>query len=198
MSNFEPLSVQPEWRESYSPYPINRQNAVTQPTLEQSTTPNVSNNNQAHQLHHARVPIEHRHSLDPMRREPQPISPIERPASAVGDNGNQANISARDDSHVSTESSALSLGSIGSHPLSSASSAPSQQEKQTHEEGENNNVYLKEEEDEDDDDDDDMLDIEEGAAPQTAAERRAERRKMKRFRYESVFQHHLYRTCLCS
>lgn len=40
------------------------------------------------------------------------------------------------------------------------------------------------EEDDDDEDDDEMLDAEDGASgtPQTAAERRAERRKMKRFR----------------
>ncbi len=44
-----------------------------------------------------------------------------------------------------------------------------------------------EDEEEKDDDDDEMLDVEdiipgEGRAPQTDAERRAERRKMKRFR----------------
>jgi hypothetical protein len=48
---------------------------------------------------------------------------------------------------------------------------------------------VKEEDDEEDDDDDEMIDAEErvggadGRPPQTDAERRAERRKMKRFRY---------------
>jgi len=86
----------------------------------------------------------------------------------------------RDDSLVSSESTAQSLGS---NPLSSASSAPTQQVTIANEDDGDGVTEVKDEEDEEDDDDD-MLDAEEGGSsvPQTAAERRAERRKMKRFR----------------
>jgi hypothetical protein len=80
---------------------------------------------------------------------------------------------------VSTESTALSLGS---NPLSSASSAPAHQG--TIAKDEEESMMEPKEEGDDDDDDDDMSDVEEESAPQTAAERRAERRKMKRFRYD--------------
>lgn len=184
MSNFEPLSTQPDWREQYSPFPLTGENVLLQPSFEQSATSNVADNSQAQQQTRARPPLEHRHSLGPLRQEPQPTPIIERPDSAPGDCGNQANNNTRDDSLVSTESTALSLGS---NPLSSASSAPVQQGTIANNEGESTNVELKEEDDEDDDDDD-MLDIEEGSVPQTAAERRAERRKMKRFRYNHLLE----------
>jgi hypothetical protein len=187
MSNFEPLSTQPDWREQYSPFPLPGENELLQPSFEQSATSNVADNNQAQQSSRVRPALEHRHSLGPLRQEPQPAPIIERPDSAPGDCGNQVNNPTRDDSLVSTESTALSLGS---NPLSSASSAPVQQGTLANNEGENTNVELKEEEDEDDDDDD-MLDVEEGSAPQTAAERRAERRKMKRFRYDYFLYHSL-------
>jgi hypothetical protein len=185
MSNFEPLSTQPDWREQYSSFPLPGENGLLQPSFEQSATSNTSDNHQAQQPNRVRPALEHRHSLGPLRQEPQPPPIIERPDSAPGECGNQINNPTRDDSLVSTESTALSLGSLGSNPLSSASSAPVQRGTLANDEGENTNLELKEEDDEDDDDDDDMLDVEEGSAPQTAAERRAERRKMKRFRYVS-------------
>ena len=188
MSNFEPLSTQPDWREQYSPYSLNGENGLLQPSFEQSATSNASDNTQGQQIHSARPPLEHRHSLGPLRQEPQPAPIIERPDSAPSICGNPANSIARGDSLVSTESTALSLESLGSNPLSSASSAPVQQATIANDEGEDISVELKEEDD--DEDDDDMLDIEEGAAPQTAAERRAERRKMKRFRYDCALDHH--------
>jgi hypothetical protein len=185
MSNFEPLSTQPDWREQYSPFPLPGENGLLQPSFGESAISNASDS-QAQQQNRARPPLEHRHSLGPLRQEPQPAPIIERPDSAPGDCGNQANNPTRDDSLVSTESTALSLGSLGSNPLSSSSSAPVQQGALANNEGENINIDFKDEEDEDDDDDD-MLDVEEGSAPQTAAERRAERRKMKRFRYDHSF-----------
>jgi hypothetical protein len=115
--------------------------------------------------------------LDPYVRKLHPLP--------SGDSGPSA-VVARNDSLVSTESAAISLGSLGSNPLSSASSAPAQQSTVANSEGEDLALVkwvgeIKDEED-DDEDDDEMLDAEEGAPPQTAAERRAERRKMKRFR----------------
>ena len=187
MSNFEPLSTQLDWREQYSSYPLEGENSLLQASFEQSANSNVSDNSLAQEQSRVRTPLEHRHSLELLRQEPQPVPIIERPESAPpGDCGNQTGNATRDDSLVSTESTALSLGSLGSNPLSSASSGPAQQGTIASNEGETSNVELKEEEDEDDDDDD-MLDIEEGGAPQTAAERRAERRKMKRFRYDRLF-----------
>ena len=181
MSNFEPLSTQPDWREQYSPFPLPGGNGLLQPPFEQSATSNLTDNNQAQLQSRVRPPLEHRHSLGPLKQEPQPAPNLERSDSAPGDCGNQINNPTRDDSLVSTESTAISLGSLESNPLSSASSAPVQQGALANNEGQNVKTEVKEEED-DDDDDDDMLDIEEGSAPQTAAERRAERRKMKRFR----------------
>lgn len=183
MSNFEPLPTQPDWREQYSPFPLPGDNGLLQSSFEQTSSSSVSGNNQSQQHGGARPALEHRHSLGPLRQEPQP-PPIERPDSAPVDCGNQGSNPIRDDSLVSTESTALSLGSIGSNPLSSASSAPAQQGTLANNERDTQ-VELKDEEDEYDDDDE-MLDAEEGdggdAVPQTAAERRAERRKMKRFR----------------
>lgn len=178
MSNFEPLSTQPDWREQYSAFPLSGDNGLLQQSFDQTTNPNVSDSTQ--EQNGSRQALEHRHSLGPLRQEPESI--IERPDSAPGDFEKTATGPTRDDSLVSVESAALSLGSVGSNPLSSASSAPVQQGTLANETG----GVEGEVKDEDDEleDDEEMIDgeLEEGAAPQTAAERRAERRKMKRFR----------------
>ncbi|KAE8444416.1 hypothetical protein EG329_000616 [Mollisiaceae sp. DMI_Dod_QoI] len=183
MSNFEPLTTQPDWREQYAAYPLSGDNGLLQPAFEQATSSNVPDNTQDQQQSGARPALEHRHSLGPLRQEAQPTPNIERPDSAPGDISHQADHPARDDSLVSPESTALSLGSLGSNPLSSASSAPTQQGTLANTEGGGVEGEIKDEDDELEDDDD-MIDpeVEEGAPPQTAAERRAERRKMKRFR----------------
>jgi hypothetical protein len=119
----------------------------------------------------------HRRSLGPLRQNSDTQPPvIERPDSAPGESGQR-----RAGSLVSTESTAMSMVS---NPLSSASSAPQQHGTILNDEGGESQTEIKDE-DEDDEDEDDMLDMEEGGSgvPQTAAERRAERRKMKRFRY---------------
>ncbi|TVY56123.1 Homeobox protein HD-10 [Lachnellula cervina] len=182
MSNFEPLPTQPDWREQYSTFPLPGENGLLQPSFDQSTTPNVSESNQNQQQNNTRPTLGHRHSLGPLLQDVlQPAPAIERPDSAPGDCGHQANPT-RDDSLVSTESAAPSLAS-GSNPLSSASSAPAQQGTlANNEEGSGGPQSEIKDEEDDDDDDDEMLDQEDGAPPQTAAERRAERRKMKRFR----------------
>lgn len=181
MSNFEPLPPQPDWREQYSTFPLPGENGLLQPSFDQTAASNSSENSQATPQNTSRPPLEHRHSLGPLRPEGAPTPVIERPESAPGDNGQSTN-PARNNSLVSTESTSLSLGSLVSNPLSSASSAPTQQAALTNNDGVDAAGEVKDEDD-DDDDDDEMLDAEEGAPPQTAAERRAERRKMKRFRY---------------
>ncbi|KAL2067890.1 hypothetical protein VTL71DRAFT_15988 [Oculimacula yallundae] len=183
MSNFDPLPAQPDWREQFSAFSIPGDNGLLQSSYDQSNTSNLTNSSQIQHSGSERPALEHRHSLGPLRQDTQPSPTIDRPDSAPGDCNHSTNNQARDDSLVSTESTALSLGSLGSNPLSSASSAPVLQGGLP-----NNDVADTEgdvkDEDDDLDDDDDMIDaeIEEGAPPQTAAERRAERRKMKRFR----------------
>lgn len=180
MSNFEPLNTQPDWREQYAAFPLSGDNGLLQPSFGQASSSNLSDNAQAQQQSNTRPVLQHRHSLGPLRQEAQSTPNIERPDSAPGDISQPTNIPTRDDSLVSPESTDLSLGS---NPLSSASSAPTQQGIQANTEGTGVDGEIKEEEDELDDDDE-MLEaeVEEGAPPQTAAERRAERRKMKRFR----------------
>jgi hypothetical protein len=183
MSNFEPLPPQPDWREEqYSPFPLPGEAGILQP-FEQATNSNTSDNH--NQQSSARPQLEHRHSLGPLRQEAQPPSIIERPDSAPVDGSTQVNNSVRDESLVSSESTVLSLGSL-SNPLSSASSAPTQANTLANNEEGDSQIEMKEEEDDDDEiDDDDMADVEEvggSSVTQTAAERRAERRKMKRFR----------------
>lgn len=181
MSNFEPLTTQPDWREQYGAFPLTGDNGLLQPAFGQGSSSNLSDSAQDQQQSGARPALQHRHSLGPLKQEAQSTPIIERPDSAPGDISQPTNISARDDSLISPESTELSLGS---NPLSSASSAPMQQGTQANTEGTGVEGEIKEE-DEELDDDDEMLEaeVEEGGAPpQTAAERRAERRKMKRFR----------------
>ncbi|PQE16727.1 homeobox domain-containing protein [Rutstroemia sp. NJR-2017a BBW] len=185
MSNFEALPPQPDWREQYSTYQVSGENGLLHQNYEQSTSSTLANNENQHrsqQQPSTRPPLEHRHTLGPIRQETEATPVIERPDSAPGDCGQPASNAIRNDSLVSTESTALSLGSIASNPLSSASNAPVQQGGLVSEDGDA--LLDPKEEDDDDEDDDEMLDAEDGASgtPQTAAERRAERRKMKRFR----------------
>ena len=183
MSNFEPLPTQPDWREQYSGFSLSGDNGLLQPPFEQATSSNVADNIQDQHQSGARPQLEHRRSLGSLRQDGQPTSIIERPDSAPGDCSHQVSNPTRDDSLVSTESTAISLGSFGSNPLSSASNAPTQQGTLANNGGGGNEGDVKDEDDELEDDDE-ILDPEpeEEAAQQTAAERRAERRKMKRFR----------------
>lgn len=188
MANFEALPPQPDWREQYSSYQLPGENGIVHQNYEHSAS-SSTNNGQPQPI--ARPTLEHRHTLGPLRPEGPPTPIIERRDSAPGDCGQPAANRIRDEPMVSPESAPLSLGS---NPLSSASSAPQQQQQVAGElANEDGGALLspKDEEDDDVDDDDDMLDAEDGASstPQTAAERRAERRKMKRFRYVDLTIH---------
>ena len=182
MSNFEALSTQPDWREQYSPFPLSGENAILQPQFEQSSSSDGPNNDQNQQQGAVRSHLEPQHSLDTIQSDPQPSALTEHLEVAPSDSDNQINTSIRDDSLVPIESRSLSLGALGTTQLNPTSSAPPQQATLANDEGVGGHLDLKDEDDELDDDE--MLDAEDGAtAPQTAAERRAERRKMKRFRY---------------
>ena len=179
MSNFDPLSTQPDWRQEYSGFPLPGDNGLLQPPFEQPVSSNAAETAQDQHQSGARPHLEHRHSLGPLRQDGQPAPIVERPDSAPSEL-HQGNNPTGEDSLISPESTSISLGS---NPLNSASSAPTQQGTLANNDVLGNEADIKDEEDELEDDDD-MLDAEpeEGAPPQTAAERRAERRKMKRFR----------------
>lgn len=124
--------------------------------------------------------LEHEHSHTPVTQETQSSSTIER-SDAAPENRGRSSIHSREDFLVSPNSTRLSLGSI---PRSSTSSGPTQQPAVLINNGSPEVEGDVKDEDEDLDDDEEMIDAEaeEGAPTQTAAERRAERRKMKRFR----------------
>ena len=181
MSNLEGLSTQSDWREQYPSFPLNGENGLF-PSYEQATSSDATQGSQAQQQSSTRPPLGHRHSMLPLRQDAQPVTKPERRDSAPGDCGIQMDESARDGSLAPTEP-ALSLDSLGSNRLSSVSTAPSQHSMLGNIEGGDMQGDIKDEDDDEELDDDDMLDADDGGVPQTAAERRAERRKMKRFRY---------------
>jgi hypothetical protein len=202
MSNFDgPLSTQPEWQGHYSFLPPGEPNIFAQP-FEQVSGSSSSNDipaqprpSSAHnstletsnQSGQSTVDSETNHSraLDPLGlRAPKAESPAhEMPESRSGVYGIKAE-STQEDSLVSTDTPGLSLGS---NPLSSVSSAGQGQEN-AQSQAANDDATLGKDEDDEVLDDDEMLEADgdgdgEGSTqPQTAAERTAARRKMKRFR----------------
>lgn len=175
MSNFESLPAQPEWREQFPAFSPAGENG-----FEQSA--NNETSEQKQQQFNVRPSLQHRHSLGPLQEAPHKTAIIERPESApaAGDFSISNDETEREDSLVSPRSTAPSVTSNG---LSSASSAPAYSSLPTLNKEIDVDGDVKDEDD-DLDDDDDMLDVEgdEGAPAQTAEQRRAERRKMKRFR----------------
>ncbi|EKD13567.1 uncharacterized protein L3040_008569 [Drepanopeziza brunnea f. sp. 'multigermtubi'] len=182
MANFDQLPPQPDWREQYSGFPNPGANGHLQPAFQQASAPNTAGHEPHQQSAGERPTLERKHSNGPREHDAQPLPTTERPDSAPRECGHPDNLPS-DDSIVSPESTSLSLGSIGSNSLSSASSAPSQQPPRVTNRSPDVEGDIKDEDD-DLDDDDEMLDGEadDGTSAQTAAERRAERRKMKRFR----------------
>lgn len=178
MSNLEPLTTQPDWRDAYSQY-LPPTETVLSPPFEQPITPHPVDAPITNQLFAPRPPLSHRHSLAQVEDRQESFSNprTERPDSAPPVNGlRQDGFRLPEPANLpelpadSKSSPTLEVKTEVSAPLA-----------------ENLGQEIKGEEEEDDDDDDDMLDGEEGAGgegrpPQTEAERRAERRKMKRFR----------------
>lgn len=131
-------------------------------------------------------PLGHRRSLDPLGlRQAKPPTPIQEHTEVPGDQYVQkADESAHEESLVSTETPGLSMGS---NPLSSVSSAgqgpeipPSQPNNDVQNAIKDEEEVLLEDEDMIEGDGDGDGDA--PTQPQTAAERTAQRRKMKRFR----------------
>jgi hypothetical protein len=200
MSNFEtPLSTQPEWHGHYSYLPPSDNGLFSH---SYDNAPNSTDNNTTQPQSHAAIPTssgldvgvvksefktESNHlpspHSDPLGlRAPKVSSPVREKVEESGElYAQKANESVVDESLGSTDTPALSLGS---NPISSAvSSAGQPQEGAAVQSGP---VDLNGIKDLDDEviDDDDMIDGDgEVPAPaQTAAERTAQRRKMKRFR----------------
>ncbi len=184
MSNSEQLTSQPDWREQYSQYLPPAENTILSPNFDQALSFTSGDVPTSERQFLGRLQLGHRHSLaqlDNRQDVPQNIT-IDRPDSAPGNCGQQASNGLGQDSVDPTESTDQLLTSA---PLGSTSpSVQPKAETPTSLEGDLKHASAKEVYEEDDDDDDDMLDTEDGGGPpQTEAERRAERRKMKRFRY---------------
>lgn len=180
MSNFDALAAQPDWRDQYSSFPLSNDTVSFHGAFEQAASDEVLEESRSEQHRSVRPPLEHRHTLSQLRQEPQPVPVIERPDSAPGDCSITTASATHDSSLVSPD---LTINSIATTQMSSTASVTSQT---TGIKSEGSDIHgeIKDEDDEDELDDDEMLDPEEGSVPQTAAERRAERRKMKRFRFE--------------
>jgi hypothetical protein len=183
MSSHEQLKTQQDWREQYSQYIPPSDNTLLSPQFGQVTDFNGIGNSSAQQHFVTRPQLGHRHShaqLDNRQDVSQTLT-IDRPDSAPGNCEQQASNGLGQDSVDPTESTAQLLTPT---PLRSTSpSVKPRTDTSAGREGGLKNADLKEGDEEDDDDDDEMLDPEDGGdAPQTEAERRAERRKMKRFR----------------
>lgn len=181
-----PLSTQPDWHGQYSFLPPG-ENIFPQ-SYDHVTS--SGDNNQA-QPRSAAVDggldievknegLSHRRSLDPLGlRQQKPPTPIQDQSQSHGEAfAQKAAESVHEESLLSSDTPGLSLTS---NPLSSVSSAGQGPDMSSnHGSGD----ILGKEEDEDVIDDEDMVEGEGDvtAQPQTAAERTAQRRKMKRFR----------------
>lgn len=181
MANLEPISTQPDWRETYSQYLPSVENL---PLFDQPTSSQHDDSAPNSRLFAPRPSIAHRHSLaqTDLRREPFLSTASEQP-----DPASESVAAGQSQSVDSNRNSALE-SEAGPHVSPSAvhAEASLQREDVTVQ----NPVREDATDEVDDDDDDDMLDAEERHPTETRsateAERRAERRKMKRFRYVRI------------
>ena len=203
-NNYEPpLSTQSDWQGQYSPFlPPGDTNIFSQPydhvasatdhsdSRAQPRSAAASNNtldteNLKSDTLSLGSPLEHRRSIDRLGvRQPKVASPIQDQPEGHAEHYSQKPAeSVPDESLVSTETPGMSLGS---NPLSSVSSTGQTSELPTSHPDNDGQAVIKDEDDEVLDDEEMIEGDGEGDAPsqpQTAAERTAQRRKMKRFRY---------------
>lgn len=165
---------------SYEHVASSAENAETQAQPRRVAAPNITLDVEAPKPESSRLG----HRLDPLgRRPPKQPSPIAgQPENQGGQYAPKAAEPVHEESLHSTETPAMSLGP---DPLSSLSTAGQGYAVAPSHSGNRGQVAMKEE-DEEVLDDEDMVDGEADAEtqpqPQTAAERTAQRRKMKRFR----------------
>lgn len=184
MSNFEQLSAQQDWQEQYSQYLSQSEDTVSSSHYEQ--VPGLDSTDGAAQDRNlvSRPQLEHRNSFGRLERQKDAIqiNPNNRPRSAPEKGRQQASNGLGHDHLDPTEPKEQSASSA-----TQGSTSPSLQMQRDTSIGPAEDMKqedIKEGVEEyEDDDDDEMLDPEDSAsAPQTEAERRVERRKMKRFR----------------
>lgn len=189
-TNFDTVT-QSEWQGQYSFLPPGDNTIFSQP-YEHVTNSTENAESQAQPRSMAapneapkseNSPLGHR--LDPLGlRQPKQPSPIpEQPENEGEQYPPKGSELAHEESSTSTETQGMSLGS---NPLSSVSSAGQSSETAPSHSGNEGQAVVKDE-DEEVVEDDEMIegegDGETQTQPQTAAERTAQRRKMKRFRY---------------
>ncbi|OIW29912.1 hypothetical protein CONLIGDRAFT_351518 [Coniochaeta ligniaria NRRL 30616] len=202
-NNYEPpLSTQSDWQGQYSSFlPPGDTSIFSQPydhvasstehsdSQAQPRSATVSNNpldieNMKTETVSLGSPLAHRRSLDPLGlRQPKTASPIQEQPEEQGKQYSQKHgESIHDESLASTETPGMSLGS---NPLSSVSSTGQTSDIPTSHQEIDSQAAIKDE-DEEVLDDEEMIegdgDGDVPSHPQTAAERTAQRRKMKRFR----------------
>jgi hypothetical protein len=183
MSSREQLKTQRDWREQYSQYLPSNESSILSPHFDQVTGFEGIDTSSSERQFVARPQLEHRHSVAQLdnRRDVAQVITIDRPGSAPGNFEQQASNGLGQDSVDPAESTAqlLTPAPLGSAP-------PSVKPRTDTSMGlpeDLNPTDTKDGEEDEEDEDDEMLDAEEGSGlPQTEAERRAERRKMKRFR----------------
>ncbi len=200
-NNFDaPLSTQSDWPGQYSFLPpgdsgifsqsydhvSSTDNTDSQAQPRSAATPNNPQDSEAPKSEPSSIgsPLGHHRNLDPLGlRQPKQPSPIpEQPENQAEQYAQKAAESVHEDSLASTETPGISLGSNPLTSASSASQAPGATPSQTGNEGQ---AAVKEEDDEVLDDEEMIEGDGDGDVPpqpQTAAERTAQRRKMKRFR----------------
>jgi hypothetical protein len=188
-----PLSTQPEWQGQYSYLPPadssifsqqfdqgNDSSDAAQPRSAAGANSQLDINIKDEPQHSS--PLGHRRSVDPLGlRSNKAASPISEQPEAQGGEAYAAKAaeSVQDESLGSTDTPGLSLTS---NPLSSVSSAGQATDIPPSHAG-NEDVSANKDDDDEVVDDEDMIEGDEPSSqPQTAAERTAQRRKMKRFR----------------
>lgn len=183
MSSREQLKTQQDWREQYSHFLPPTESSLLPPHFDQVTDFDGIDASTAERQFVARPQQEHRLSLaqlDSQRDVTQAIT-IDRPDSAPGDFGQQSSNGLRNASVEPAESTAPLLPSASID--STSPSVKPRTDTSTGQIEDPNPTDAKEGGEEEDDDDEEMAEPEDGGGqPQTEAERRAERRKMKRFR----------------
>jgi hypothetical protein len=184
MSSREQVKTQQDWREQYSQFLPSNESSLLPTHFDQVVGFDSNDNSSTQRQFVARPQLEHRHSVAQLdnRQDVTQTVTINRPGSAPGNFEQQASSNGLGQDSVDPAESTAQL--LTSAPLGSMS--PSMKSKTDISSGlreDLNPTDAKDGEEEDEDEDDDMLDAEEGGGlPQTEAERRAERRKMKRFR----------------
>jgi hypothetical protein len=179
MSNLEPLTTQPDWREQYSQYLPATENTILSTPFDQAIGSHHSDTSTSERQFGPRPVLGHRHSVGQLDISSSPV--VDRPDSAPGNCGQQV-------------SNGVERGPITSpepvHPLPPTPLGPTsppgtaKTETSVNQERDVQQDIARDRDDDEEDDDDEMLDTEDPSGhPQTDAERRAERRKMKRFRY---------------